>query len=152
MSFQFQCPQGHLLEGDVSQAGQQCNCPMCGMLFIIPEPIIESEPAVEAAVVAEQTPAEQPQPEPEEPKLLHIACPNGHVLEVPPDMLEQDCLCPHCQTQFTLRAKDSVEHRRKREIEAEFREQKAGQLWLNWAIGIAIVVVLGLAIMMIASR
>src|SRR5436190_10096813 len=39
MSFQFQCPQGHLLEGDPSQAGQTCNCPTCGMLFIIPAPL-----------------------------------------------------------------------------------------------------------------
>ena len=39
MPFQFQCPQGHLLEGDKSQAGQQCHCPTCGMLFIIPQPI-----------------------------------------------------------------------------------------------------------------
>jgi hypothetical protein len=37
--FQFQCPQGHLLEGDESQAGQQCQCPMCDMLFIIPQPL-----------------------------------------------------------------------------------------------------------------
>ena len=147
MSFQFQCPQGHLLEGDVSQAGQQCHCPTCGMLFIIPEPIVEPAPAV----TEEPAPA-QPQPEPEEEKLLHIACPNGHVLEVPPEMLEQDCLCPHCQTQFTLRAKDSVEHRRKREVEAEFKAQKSGQLWLNWAIGIAVVVVLSLLIMIMASR
>jgi hypothetical protein len=39
MSFQFQCPHGHLLEGDPSQAGQQCNCPTCGVLFIIPAPL-----------------------------------------------------------------------------------------------------------------
>lgn len=36
MSFQFLCPQGHLLEGEESQMGQQCDCPMCGMRFIIP--------------------------------------------------------------------------------------------------------------------
>jgi uncharacterized C2H2 Zn-finger protein len=34
--FQFMCPQGHLLEGHVSQAGQQCRCPQCGTTFIIP--------------------------------------------------------------------------------------------------------------------
>jgi hypothetical protein len=39
MNFQFKCPQGHLLEGDSSTAGQQCHCPTCGMLFIIPEPL-----------------------------------------------------------------------------------------------------------------
>lgn len=36
MTFQFLCPQGHLLEGEETQMGQQCDCPMCGMRFIIP--------------------------------------------------------------------------------------------------------------------
>jgi DNA-directed RNA polymerase subunit RPC12/RpoP len=38
MAFQFMCPQGHLLEGDESQAGHQCQCPQCGMMFLIPTP------------------------------------------------------------------------------------------------------------------
>jgi len=36
MTFQFLCPQGHLLEGEEAQMGQPCDCPMCGMRFIIP--------------------------------------------------------------------------------------------------------------------
>lgn len=36
MAFQFLCPQGHLLQGDPSQMGAQCQCPYCGILFIIP--------------------------------------------------------------------------------------------------------------------
>jgi len=38
MTFQFLCPQGHLLQGDESQAGQQCACPTCGTTFVIPAP------------------------------------------------------------------------------------------------------------------
>src|SRR5256885_376278 len=38
MSFQFTCPQGHLLEGDPAHAGMQSQCPMCGTMFIIPQP------------------------------------------------------------------------------------------------------------------
>lgn len=53
MSFQFMCPQGHLLEGQPSQMGQQVQCPLCGTLMIVP-------------VVTPQTgapmPAEQPMP------------------------------------------------------------------------------------------
>ena len=41
-TFQFQCPHGHLLEGEPEQAGQQCHCPVCGILFIIPAPIHHS--------------------------------------------------------------------------------------------------------------
>lgn len=36
MPFQFYCPQGHLLQGDESQMGQQSQCPMCGSMFVIP--------------------------------------------------------------------------------------------------------------------
>lgn len=39
MPFQFQCPQGHLLEAEPFQAGQQCVCPMCGQPFVIPSPL-----------------------------------------------------------------------------------------------------------------
>lgn len=36
MTFQFMCPHGHLLQGDVSQMGHPCQCPHCGITFIIP--------------------------------------------------------------------------------------------------------------------
>jgi len=38
MAFQFLCPQGHLLQAEESQAGQQCKCPYCESLFFIPQP------------------------------------------------------------------------------------------------------------------
>jgi uncharacterized Zn-finger protein len=176
MTFQFQCPQGHLLEADESYAGQQCNCPHCGMLFIIPEPPAaapsygaapadawphasggaaaeafpgvgapnfggpptETVPAVAAAAVAE-------------PELLHIPCPNGHELESPREMLEQDVLCPHCGVQFRLRMRDSVEYKNRKQSDRERKEQKAGKAWLNWAIAIAVVVLLGLVLLIFSS-
>jgi len=44
MPFQFQCPQGHLLEAEPFQAGQQCVCPMCGQPFLIPSPVGSAAP------------------------------------------------------------------------------------------------------------
>ena len=38
MSFQFCCPQGHVLQGELSQVGQLFQCPMCGSSFLIPPP------------------------------------------------------------------------------------------------------------------
>jgi len=38
MAFQFLCPQGHLLQGDESQVGQQCKCPYCETEFLVPPP------------------------------------------------------------------------------------------------------------------
>lgn len=165
MTFQFNCPQGHLLEGDPSQAGQQCTCPQCGQLFVIPAPPAapsdppgglpdlaappqQSFPDVSPQFPAAQTPFD-PFAQPAGPKLLHIPCPNGHELETPPDMLDLDVMCPHCGVQFTLREKDSEEYKRKRRAEEERQDEKAGRLWFNWAVGIAVFVLIGL-IMMIA--
>ncbi|MCS7304085.1 MAG: hypothetical protein NZ602_03120 [Thermoguttaceae bacterium] len=38
MPFQFLCPQGHLLQGELWQAGQQSMCPICQSVFLIPSP------------------------------------------------------------------------------------------------------------------
>ena len=84
---------------------------------------------------------------PPEPRLLHIPCPNGHELETPEEMLGQDVLCPFCGEQFNLRFKDSVEYKRERAAERERREIKTGNLWFNSAVIIAVIVVLGLAIL-----
>jgi hypothetical protein len=36
MTFQFLCQQGHLLQGEEAHMGMQCQCPQCGVAFIIP--------------------------------------------------------------------------------------------------------------------
>lgn len=90
-------------------------------------------------------------PEPEEEELLHIPCPNGHELETPRDMLGQDVLCPHCQVQFQLRERDSVEFKARRERQLKIKEEKEGQAWLNFAIVAAVIVVLGLIALFVAT-
>jgi hypothetical protein len=173
MSFQFQCPQGHLLEGDTSQAGQAVHCPMCGMLFLIPAPLApppRTEPVFVPAFgpFGEPAPSRfahlevaarpdavadvpfQPDPqvmetpaapdEPAEPEVLHIPCPNGHELETPLDMLEQDVLCPRCNVQFHLRRIDSVEYQRKQKEAERIQEIRTANFWLNAAI-VAVVLV-----------
>lgn len=130
MAFQFECPQGHLLEGEESQANTAINCPVCGMLFLVPDP-----PAPQPVQPAAQVPEE-----PAEPELLHIACPNGHELEVPPEMLDTEVLCPQCQVQFRLRARDSREHKAKREKQEELRDAKMNKFWFNFSITAAVLV------------
>lgn len=59
MAFQFMCPRGHLLQAEQSQAGQQCHCPECSVLMLIPSPTGEgttgdvAEPPPEAASQAD---------------------------------------------------------------------------------------------------
>ena len=81
MTFQFLCPQGHLLQGDEAHMGMQCQCPQCGMAFIIPTverprnasvdemiaplqaPQIDLEPGSRSAPVADIPSRKQPPPE-----------------------------------------------------------------------------------------
>ena len=195
MAFQFMCPYGHLLQAEESQAGQQCQCPECGVLMVIPMPAgmqqapgpvqpsapQEPEPApppgVEAgantapsptgeafpafnaapdfSVIGGVTPTTEAPSEAElpaqQPKILHIPCPKGHILETPEDMVGQDALCPFCNLQFHLRYDDSLEYKREKEEEAERRQRRAERAWFNWSIAAAVVVLLGVTLLFIIS-
>lgn len=85
-----------------------------------------------------------------EPDLLHIPCPQcKEMLETPVEMLDQDVLCPHCQAQFQLRRRDSVEFKRKKEQEAQIKEFKTGKTWLNLAIVAVVLVVVFLGALIV---
>jgi hypothetical protein len=170
MAFQFLCPQGHLLEGEESQVGQQLECPQCQSRVVVPQPAPAA--ASEQAVIGEQAVAPPPAPGAPLPSveaginveggpsgdvsglpgetrqsLVHISCPNGHELETPREMIGQEALCPHCKAQFRLRMEDSREHRRAEAEKRERKELQAGRAWMHWAIAIAVAVVLGLIVL-----
>lgn len=149
---------------------------MCGEIFLIPSPLGQSgsgfveptvqdqapiqeqfrvqqevavEPEVNISVNDPATPAVPDVANPaidSPPELLHIDCPNGHELEVPREMLNQDALCPKCEVQFRLRESDSVEYQRKKQVEKETRERRIENAWLNWTIALGIFVVLFLIV------
>ena len=83
--------------------------------------------------------------------IYSIPCPNGHVLETPAEMLGQHAMCPHCQSQFELREKDSLEYKERRRIEIEKQDAVAGEKWLKRVIWIAVIVGGGLLILVIIS-
>ena len=66
-------------------------------------------------------------------------------------MLNQEVLCPHCGEQFLLREKDSVEYKLKKQRDTEAKELKRGKFWLNWAIAIAVLVLVGLVVLIFAT-
>ncbi|REK18178.1 MAG: hypothetical protein DWQ37_04620 [Planctomycetota bacterium] len=174
MTFQFLCPQGHLLQGEEAHMGMQCQCPQCGTAFIIPT-VERSAPAEPAP--ASTAPSSAPDlgpPDSTEPDLggglegfgsdlsgefdtgdlgsavdetlLHIPCPNGHELEVPLDMLNQRAMCPHCGAEFRLRREKSIEHI----FQQEALDRRRGEFWFKMAI-VASAVVIVLLVIMIAA-
>ncbi len=172
MTFQFLCPQGHLLQGDEVHMGMQCQCPQCGVTFIIPtiegaEPAaspvepdnlapIEDDPIAAMGASASTTSAGlddlhvgdiSDELDEAMEALFHIPCPNGHELEVPAEMIGSRALCPHCGAEFRLRREKSVEYLREQEI----LDRKRAQFWFRLAIIAAGVVGVVLLIMIIAT-
>ncbi len=171
MAFQFLCPNGHLLEGEESQVGQESTCPSCQSRFVVPQPGPAAAPTSEPAGIDERTVA--PPPEPGQPfpsidtsggatgsksassdlpggrqHVIHITCPEGHELETPREMIGEEALCPHCGTQFHVRFENSREYRREKEEQRERKELQMGRTWMYWAIAVAVAVVLGLTILL----
>lgn len=62
MTFQFLCPQGHLLQGEEADMGMQCQCPQCGMAFIIPT---VERPAYSSSEDLTAMPSQMAEPEPD---------------------------------------------------------------------------------------
>ncbi len=177
MTFQFTCPQGHLLEGDPAHAGMQSQCPICGTMFLIPQPPgaapdpagefpgvgpagpspfslnlgppIEMAQAPEAAEAAPAVPGPAAPPEEEPDPIVHILCPNGHELETPMSMVGTDAMCPHCEVQFRLLYEDSTEYREKKRKDREHREAAFGRKALNFAIITAVLVMASLIGLMV---
>jgi hypothetical protein len=169
MTFQFLCPQGHLLQGEEAHMGMQCQCPQCGTAFIIPtiqgsaQPQPQLEPAPQAphqaleqlAAAEKQQPASARQHDDfasgqfesqiEDEPLLHIPCPNGHELDTPLDMIGQRAMCPHCGAEFRLKREKSREYLQQQEI----LERRRAKFWFQLAIVAASFVGVVLVAMMI---
>jgi hypothetical protein len=92
-------------------------------------------------------PAEPSKPEP--PRIVTIPCPQGHELQTPMDMVNQDVLCPICGVQFHLRYEDSLEFQAEQAERRQRNAERMNALALRWAIGVAVVVVLGIISMIV---
>lgn len=111
--------------------------------------------APQQPAAAPTEPAAPPPEEKKEPRIVRIPCPQGHELQTPMDMVNQEVLCPICSTQFHLRYEDSIEFK---EEQAELRRRKAESLnyaAMKWSIIAAVVIVvaiLGMIVYMAVKR
>ncbi|HVX13466.1 MAG TPA: hypothetical protein VHC22_19940 [Pirellulales bacterium] len=108
------------------------------------EPESAAAPGSAATSGPEQSPIQNTPAEKAEPRIVRIPCPQGHELQTPMDMVNQEVLCPICSTQFYLRYEDSLEYKQE---QADLRRRKSEQLnqaALKWAIIAAVVVVVAI--------
>jgi hypothetical protein len=158
MPFQFLCPQGHLLQAELSQVGRQCRCPFCQTVCLVPWPYNPAPPPLPPAMEKEtgsilrdfpgggqgpvglfrlKTPQPFSDPLVYQLPLVHIPCPAGHVLETPCEMLSQKAICPFCHAQFDLELENSLEYKKQIAEQEDHRQQLHGRIWLYGAIAAA---------------
>jgi hypothetical protein len=145
MSFQFLCPQGHLLQAELQHVGRECRCPFCGTACLIPWPYRPTPPPLAPERSAEKLSVLYQLP------LVHVPCPAGHVLETPCEMLGEKALCPFCHAQFDLQLEDSLEYKTQMAEQQERREQKSRQIWFYGVIIATAAIVLMLILLILKN-
>lgn len=88
----------------------------------------------------------------QELSLLHIPCPQGHLLEVPRDMIGEDALCPYCKVQYKILLENSVEYRKEQLEKTALEEAKLAKKWLQWAIIATVLLVLFLLFLFFTTQ
>ncbi len=75
---------------------------------------------------------------------FHLRCPSGHLLRVSEDKLGTQVRCPVCKQRFEARYENRVESERQRAKIQQRQDAKSGEVWLAWAILVAVAVIAGL--------
>lgn len=182
MAIEFECPNGHLLEVEDSLVGQECQCPACNIICIVPE--IEavdddSQQVQPRSVVArgkrsrihrrgrapdaDELPDFMPRAgkkdvsrfDPDGQKvdrILHLECRCGQLLQATRDLMGQDLVCPNCGREFTARYDHTLEAEQEYEEKEERKIRKSAKLWLNWAIVFAVLAVFGIILLFTSLR
>ncbi len=60
-----------------------------------------------------------------------IPCPSSHIISVPATLLDEELICPQCNTRFLAKFEDSLEY-------AEEQTERAAYQWLVIAISTAV--------------
>jgi hypothetical protein len=179
MTFQFLCPQGHLLQGEEAHMGMQCQCPQCGTAFIIP--VLDRPGAAAGTSSGQADPSEielAPLPADDEPSPadsrismrealaeLHVEqLDDSEVADAMGALLHIPCPNGHelevpieMVGQRAMCPHCGVEFKLRQEKSVEYQrqreiiERKQGELWFKLAIAAAGVVVAVLLIMILAT-
>lgn len=143
MSFEFYCPNGHLLEGDDEQLGTQGRCPICGMLFRFPTTTLVARREKlrhDAAARGDGAKSEAAEPElPPEPivperRVIQVLCPKDHVLDMPEELLGTEVKCLKCKTRFVPTNERTVAYLRTKHRYETQKGEAQGRFWMGAAV------------------
>jgi len=143
MSFEFYCPNGHLLEGDDEQLGTQGRCPICGTLFRFPTTTLvarreklrrEAEMPASDAAAESAAPELAPEPVVPERRVIQVLCPNGHVLNVLEELLGSEAVCLKCKTKFVPTTERSIPYLRTKHRYETQKGEAQGRFWMGVAV------------------
>lgn len=143
MSFEFYCPNGHLLEGDDEQLGTQGRCPICNVMFTFPTTTLVARREKlrhDAKVRVDEGKAEAAEPElPPEPivperRVIQVLCPKGHVLDTPEELLGSEVKCLRCKTRFVPTTERSVAYLRNKHRYETQKGEEQGRFWMGAAV------------------
>ncbi|MGA2620397.1 MAG: hypothetical protein ABSF26_22480 [Thermoguttaceae bacterium] len=121
-----------------------------------PGPVLPDKPRAEteSPELSAPGPAQVPAPLPDITQAavqpFHLRCPSGHVLRVTEDKLGTQVRCPICKKRFEARYENRVESERQRAKIQQRQDAKSGEVWLAWAILVAVAVIAGLLVLVFA--
>jgi len=164
MSFEFYCPEGHLLEGDDEQLGTQGRCPLCGTLFMFPKTTLmarqmrskEQKPAVDRDVeepkLSEIVAPRLGAAEPEGPRIIKVLCPRNHIVDTLEELLGHDLTCPRCRVRFTPTTERSVTYLTNKHRYETAKAEVQSRFWLAIAIVVGTIAVMAFIVMAVYTR
>ncbi|MEX0866811.1 MAG: hypothetical protein WD030_05595 [Pirellulales bacterium] len=79
--------------------------------------------------------------------LVHLPCPNGHVLEIERSLMGNWAMCPHCGEQFEMLLKNTQEHQRDQQMKEQREIARSSRQWMNYAIVAIVLVVIFLGLL-----
>jgi len=111
----------------------------------------ESQSLNRLPTAGEGEPERRPDDDAGRPRLLRVACPQGHKLDAPCVLDGQDVVCPYCGERFLFSYERSEEYAHESDPPAA-RDCRSRSPWLDWLALTATIAVVGALVLQWLAR